>query len=154
MLPVPDDFDPLNRMLAYFGQSPDHLHFVDHIHESGEVRLNVYEMERDYSGWFVKYRVDLSRVSTAFPELIPSSLFDLLTSQMQYHLFSVLCVVRGELDEDSCLVFGIPGKVLRYNFKSKTLYNLRDNVSAGMETILHMSLVGCVHQYIESLACV
>ncbi|XP_024029693.1 F-box protein At5g07610-like [Morus notabilis] len=138
MLPVPDDFDPLNRMLAYFGESRDHLHFVDHIHESGEVRLNVYEMERDYSGWFVKYRVDLSRVSTAFPELIPSSLFDQLTSQMQYHLFSVLCVVR----------------VLRYNFESTTLYNLRDTVPAGMETILHMSLVGYVHQYIESLACV
>lgn len=153
MLPVPDDSETYNRMLGYFGESRDHMHFVDHIHENGETRVNVYEMERDYSRWFVKYRVDLSQVSTAFPEIIPSSLIQRLASQE--HLFSILCVVRGELDEDSCLVFGVPGKVLRYNFESKTLYNLCDIEPVGTEENSEiMSLVDYVHQYIESLACV
>ncbi|KAM7465809.1 hypothetical protein LguiB_013371 [Lonicera macranthoides] len=32
--------------------------------------FNVYEMDMDYSGWFVKYRVDLDALMNAFPESI------------------------------------------------------------------------------------
>ncbi|KAL0416066.1 UNVERIFIED_CONTAM: F-box protein [Sesamum latifolium] len=55
------------RSVCYFGESYDHLHFVE-THDYG-IAFDVYEMKRDYSEWFVKYRVDLTVVTAAFPEI-------------------------------------------------------------------------------------
>ncbi|PON51063.1 hypothetical protein PanWU01x14_219210 [Parasponia andersonii] len=66
--------------------------------------LDVHEMEMDYSGWFLKFRVDLFMLSEAYPDILFQDLF----------LFSMVCVVRGEPEEEaeSCLVLKISGKVM------------------------------------------
>ncbi|KAK4489395.1 hypothetical protein RD792_005204 [Penstemon davidsonii] len=56
------------RFIYYFGESCDHLHFI--VACQYEIRFDVYEMKRDYSEWFVKYKVDLSQVVAAYPEMI------------------------------------------------------------------------------------
>ncbi|KAF5932787.1 hypothetical protein HYC85_028958 [Camellia sinensis] len=66
--------------------------------------------ERDYCGWFVKYRVDIDAILNAFPEMIRSSLDP---SDLHYYQLVILDLIREENDEESFLVLHIPGKVIR-----------------------------------------
>ncbi|KAA8535691.1 hypothetical protein F0562_030694 [Nyssa sinensis] len=56
------------RTSCYFGESGGHLHLAV-LSGSHSALLNVFEMEPDYSKWFVKYRVDLDSVVASFPEM-------------------------------------------------------------------------------------
>ncbi|EXC20950.1 hypothetical protein L484_000216 [Morus notabilis] len=146
----------------YFGESGDRLHVIYCKNESGETDpFNVYEMKRDNFGWFIKYRVDLSDVSAAFPVIIPPRYSTRLI--LKECSFSVLCVVLSEHDEDSYLVLNIPGKDLQYNFWNGTFYVLCDVEPAGLAhnnnfrmenwpDMIQKPYETC--QYIESLACV
>ncbi|KAM7461777.1 hypothetical protein LguiA_029898 [Lonicera macranthoides] len=120
MPPIPKDFR--ERRLMYFGVSNNHLHIVK-IYGPQTTIFNVYEMERDYSGWFVKYRVDLDVLMNAFPESISRHLDP---SDLHYYQFVILGLVRGEDDEDSFVVLHIPGKAIGYRFKDRTFRKLCD----------------------------
>ncbi|GMN41043.1 hypothetical protein TIFTF001_010274 [Ficus carica] len=142
-------FGKLLRTSMYYGESRVHLHLVDHIFDLQTPRFDVLEMEMDYSGWFVKFRVDLSDIASAFPVIVRRE-FDDGMKRHKYN-FSVLCVVRSEVDEESYLVLQIPGKVIRYNFKNRTFFKLCDYVTDSSLP----EIVGPVaHQYFESLALV
>ncbi|KAL0304055.1 UNVERIFIED_CONTAM: hypothetical protein Sradi_6273600 [Sesamum radiatum] len=95
---------PYGRNVGYFGESCDHLHII--VSYDTETALDVYEMERDYSEWFVKYRVDRTAVAAAFP-------------QMRYGHFSVFSLVRGK-EECSFLLLRTPSKVVRVNLVCNT----------------------------------
>ncbi|KAL3834676.1 hypothetical protein ACJIZ3_009412 [Penstemon smallii] len=99
----------------YFGESCDHLHFVKP--RDTQLELNVYEMKRDYSEWFIKYKVDLLPVIAAYPEII---------RDLCYYDFSVFCIVTGgkEEEDESFMVLEIPAKVIRLNLVSKTFKSL------------------------------
>lgn len=43
----------------YFWESREHLHLVE-INGPCTTKFDIYVMERDFSAWFVKYRVDLN----------------------------------------------------------------------------------------------
>ncbi|KAL5555058.1 hypothetical protein UlMin_037294 [Ulmus minor] len=124
--------------LRYFDESRGHLHLINQTWNLTTLELDVYEMEMDYSGWFVKFRIDCS----GFPEVIPSN-------PLAYcrYFFCILCIVRGDVDEESYAVIKIPGKVIRYNFQTKAFHKLCDmefRDDGGYSA----------YQYIESLALV
>ncbi|GJU18676.1 hypothetical protein Tco_1146642 [Tanacetum coccineum] len=48
-------------------ESPDCLLFIDIL--SSSMEFDVYEMYRDYSGWLLKYHVDLNSVTREFPDM-------------------------------------------------------------------------------------
>lgn len=50
------------RRIRYFGESDGHLHLIE-ISEREIRSFNILEMKRDYSEWFVRYRVDFERLS-------------------------------------------------------------------------------------------
>ncbi|KAH7843070.1 hypothetical protein Vadar_012314 [Vaccinium darrowii] len=56
--PVYRQYSCRGERYRYFGESNDHLHLIQELGKE----FRVFEMERDYSGWFVKYHVDLSGV--------------------------------------------------------------------------------------------
>ncbi|PON51060.1 hypothetical protein PanWU01x14_219180 [Parasponia andersonii] len=90
------------RVFKYFGESRNHLHKVEYITKPRELTthcLNVFELEKDYARWVLKFKVDLVEISNVFPEF-------------EDYRFYVLCMVHGELDEDLFLELNIPGKVL------------------------------------------
>ena len=158
--PIPEDRE-FDRSFKYFGESRGHLHLIDHIYDLQAPQFGVYELELDYSRWTVKFRVDLSQVPSAFPQIIRSR-----TSHhrnLHDYVFSVLCVVRDEIDENSYLVLQVPGKVLRYNLKTKTFFKLRNRTinSDGVHgqssvalTVQNLVEWPCVFHFIESLALV
>ncbi|KAM7465802.1 hypothetical protein LguiB_013364 [Lonicera macranthoides] len=152
MPPIPEDFG--ERRLMYFGVSNNHLHLVE-IYGPRITIFNVYEMERDYSGWFVKYSVDLDVLMNAFPESISRHLDP---SDLHYYQFVILGLV--------------PGKAIGYRFKDRTFRKLcdfppgetdiecGDNESstdiecAGSESSLKFNGWFDAFEFVESLSCV
>lgn len=151
MPPIPDEWE--ERRHQYFGESRGHLHLIE-IYGPCTALFNVYEMKTDYSGWFVKYRVDLGGVTDVFPEMIRTYLDP---EDLHYYGYSILCVVREENDDDSYLVLHLPKKAVRYNLKDRTFKKLHDVAPAGNqaedESALQFRWFDAF-QYTESLACV
>ncbi|PON92417.1 F-box domain containing protein [Trema orientale] len=153
----------------YFGESSGHLHFVCPIHKAGARSasyLDVFEMGVDYSGWFLKFRVDLLALSVAIPIIIQGKFVQ--RSNFDKYVFSVLCVVRGELDDgESYIVLKIRSRVIRYNFNTRTSSMLCyvESDRAPTPHLLNWPLLlhpeqfsdcfdGHVYQYIPSLCSV
>ncbi|EXC20953.1 hypothetical protein L484_003422 [Morus notabilis] len=101
--PIDDDYK-----YRYFGESRGHLHLAHYRINSGTPRFDVYEMEMDCSGWFVKFRVNFSTIHHAFP----------MTLQEEGYYLSALCIVRGVSDKESYVVMEIRGAIIRYNFNT------------------------------------
>ncbi|XVF11233.1 hypothetical protein REPUB_Repub08aG0008700 [Reevesia pubescens] len=141
------------RLYRYFGESGGHLHLIE-VYGSNTLQFDVYEMERDYSGWFVKYKVDLNPIAAAFPEMARGYVDPI---DLHSYAFSILCVVHEEADEDSFLVLHLPNKAIRYNFKDSSFRKLHDFAPLRSRPGAHSSLeFECfdAYQFIESFACV
>ncbi|KAL7147681.1 hypothetical protein ABFS83_06G123700 [Erythranthe nasuta] len=148
MPPVPEEWDW--RSNSYFGESCGHLHYVELF--GAQIKFDVHEMKTDHSEWFVKYRVDLSCVVGAYPEMICDN-FDPM--DWFYYAFTIFTLVRGEEEEDSFLALQIPGKVVRYNLVRKTFETMHEfefEGGASEGSLRFPSTIG--FQYIESLCCV
>ncbi|KAL0317597.1 UNVERIFIED_CONTAM: F-box protein [Sesamum angustifolium] len=124
---------PYGRNVGYFGVSCDHFHIIESY--DTEITFDVYEMKRDYSEWFVKYRVDRTAVAAAFP-------------QMHYGDFSVFSLVRSK-EGCSCLLLRTPSKIVRVNLDSDTF----EEIVYSRDALFRPSLPHAF-EYIESLACV
>ncbi|KAG8373723.1 hypothetical protein BUALT_Bualt11G0054400 [Buddleja alternifolia] len=135
-MPLPVDINGV----AYFGESCDHLHIIGN-HDM-KIAFNVYEMKRDYSEWFVKYRVDLTAVLTTYRKM---AYHNNLINRLGY-AFSVLSLIR-DVEEGSFLVLRISHKVVLVNLSCNTLEEIHD---CGSSVVQWSSLF----EYIESLACV
>ncbi|KAL7108628.1 hypothetical protein ACP275_06G124300 [Erythranthe tilingii] len=148
MPPIPDEWDW--RRKSYFGESCGHLHYVEFF--GAQIKFDVHEMKMDHSEWFVKYRVDLSRVVDAYPEMI-RDYFD--PTDWYYYAFTIFNLVRGEREEDSFLALHIPGKVVRYNLVCKTFETMHEFEFEGGESEGSLRFPNAIgFQYIESLCCV
>ncbi|KAL5569815.1 hypothetical protein UlMin_026390 [Ulmus minor] len=151
--PVPVDWDG-KKKIRYFGESHGHLHLINRVYDPTTLEFDVYEMETDYSGWFVKFRVDWSQIRTAFPEIkfiCEHAALDHL--QRLYDLFAIVYIDPGDVNEESYAIIKVPGKLIRYNFKSKAIDNLCDLETEDYDDEWFPWEFKC-HQYIESLALV
>ncbi|XP_052205216.1 F-box protein At5g07610-like [Diospyros lotus] len=119
----------------------DHFHVIE-IYGSTGSQIDVYEMEKDYSGWFVKYKVDLDSVVAAFPQMGP-----ILSAGRQHEAYSVLSLVGDENDEEWFLVLHVPGKIIRYNLVNKSFGIIQD-VGMNETSLRYFSAI----HYIESYA--
>ncbi|PON92419.1 F-box domain containing protein [Trema orientale] len=73
MPPLPDGWDDelpggwderdVEKKYLYFGESMGRLHLIVRVFEPQMPHFDVLEMEMDHSGWFVKFRVDVSGFS-------------------------------------------------------------------------------------------
>ncbi|THF97785.1 hypothetical protein TEA_009514 [Camellia sinensis var. sinensis] len=98
-----------------FGEFGGHLHYI---RDYGQwcPQFDVYEMDSDYSKWFVKCIVDLYLGVSAFSEMF-CMYPDRFTPD---YVVDVLCLVGGEVERDSCLILYIPGKVISDKFKDRS----------------------------------
>nr|XP_043634539.1 F-box protein At5g07610-like [Erigeron canadensis] len=104
-------------------ESRDCLLFIDTNVPQSSMQFDVYEMDRDYSGWTVKYHVDLNQMTSKFPEMTDAtrSVYGVLRPRQS---FVIHCLVLGKREEDSFIVLEIPGKAIRYNIMLKTYQQL------------------------------
>ncbi|KAH9678591.1 F-box protein [Citrus sinensis] len=150
-----DRIEGFMRSFVYFGESREHLHFVVNV-DNHSKKFDVYEMQRDYSGYFVKYRVDLDVIIAAFPEMdVPSDEDDFLFFYaFDCYKYSILGIIREANDEESYMVLHIPGKVIRYKLNDKTFTKICD-FHPGHEDVegsqLEFTRLHAYH-YMETLA--
>lgn len=95
-----------NYRYLYFGESRGHLHLLTFTNKPRPPHLEVFEMETDCSGWFVKFRLNLIWMICEVSHKIVRESFH------GSFYCSSLCVVRGELDELSYIVLEVPGAIL------------------------------------------
>ncbi|XP_071738822.1 F-box protein At5g07610-like [Rutidosis leptorrhynchoides] len=109
---------PVNRSL-YFGESRGHLHLVEYSHENNPSSMNVYEMWRDHSGWFIKYQLDFHQLFDTYPNITHTRLV------YDNNEFRVLDVVRGEEEEeDTFILVKVLDNIMRYNIHDKSFQHL------------------------------
>lgn len=150
-----DRIEGFMRSFVYFGESREHLHFVVNV-DNHSKNFDVYEMQRDYSGYFVKYRVDLDVIIAAFPEMdVPSDEDDFLFFYaFDCYKYSILGIIREANDEESYMVLHIPGKVIRYKLNDKTFTKICD-FHPGHEDVegSQLEFTGLhAYHYMETLA--
>ncbi|KAF3678062.1 hypothetical protein FXO38_03447 [Capsicum annuum] len=146
-----------DHRIVYFGESYGHLHLIQ-VNRHNLALYNIYEMNHDGTGWFLKYEVNVEDVVLAFPHMIRRYLE---TTDFHYYAMNVLNVVRGEKEEDT-LILHIPEKaLLRYNLVDKSFYKLCDfDTGIHAEESDDEQLAVCLdfgrsstYQYIESTYC-
>ncbi|KAK1362971.1 F-box domain-containing protein [Heracleum sosnowskyi] len=141
-----------SRSHSYFGESEDHLHFIEVCPYA--TSLSVHEMKSDYSEWFVKYLIDLTPISKVFPEMTKD---EACLDNGNNFAVAVLSLIRREnFHEDSFLVLEIPGKAIRYNLVDRSfslIWNFA--VDMGLEKV-DLWPIGRlqVWQSIETQSCV
>ncbi|KAL3849292.1 hypothetical protein ACJIZ3_011174 [Penstemon smallii] len=150
-LPFSNDWN--SRSNSYFGESCDHLHFVET--RDTQIQLNVYEMKRNYSEWFIKYQIDLSPVFAAYPEIIRGYTNPKIS--LCYYDFSLFCIVSGWKEEESFLGLQTPTKVIPLNLVCKTfktLYEFEGDFGHHWDQRGLKFAYTTGFQYIEALCCI
>ncbi|GMH17951.1 hypothetical protein Nepgr_019792 [Nepenthes gracilis] len=139
------------RRFRLFQESSGHLHLIE-AYGACTTQFQVLEMEGDYSKWFAKYSVDLSGITTAYPEVIRSYLD---SCDENHFLFQVMCLRREEKEEESSLVISIPGKFIAYSFADKQFREITDLRETYVDRNLKLSSQFewlDVYPYLETLA--
>lgn len=138
----------------YFRESGGHLHVIE-IHGQCPSQFKVLELKKDYSEWFVKYKVDLQALVDQYPEM-NLNYFDHFGSLS--YAFVVLFLARdddGKNKDEASLLLHIPGKVISYNLKVGTFKKLCDLAPHGTEYRVSPQFgLFDAYQYIETLASV
>ncbi|XP_004295371.1 PREDICTED: F-box protein At5g07610-like [Fragaria vesca subsp. vesca] len=126
----------------YFGECSGRLYLIE-IYSHCKTQFDVVEMEKDYSGWFVKYHVDLNPMALPQRDLDP---------------FVILCLSceteRGKDDEvgdsSTILLLHMPGKVISYDLRNKNF--MTSSEVAIEDTKMYHEFDN--YPYMETLACV
>ncbi|CAN4102975.1 unnamed protein product [Withania somnifera] len=141
------------RKIKYFGESAEKLHLI----EEDVVRstlLNVFELEKDYSKWFMKYVVDVEVLTRLFPRMVfnePEAV-DAIGYQ-----FDVLCFLDGEKEGKTMLMLSLPEKIISYDIKNM---NIEELWKVQLEEV-HLNMEGFLvynykwyhaYKHIETLA--
>ncbi|KAG8381567.1 hypothetical protein BUALT_Bualt06G0135000 [Buddleja alternifolia] len=140
-IPIPIEPYDGHRLqkFSYLGESCDHLHLVLNYDIGADVI--VYEMKRDRSEWFVKYRVDLTAVVRAsFPG---RAYFNYLMGR-GYDKFNILSLVRSK-KESAFLVLVVSRKVFLFNLECNTFEEVYMFGDAGIGYPYR------AYEYVESL---
>lgn len=132
----PDILTP--KTIRFFGECGGSLTLIL---ACSVMEFAIQELESDFSQWSEKYQVNLTRMVSAFPEMLGKS----------YNEFKVMCVVKGEMKDDCVLVFAIPGKVISYNLKDGNLDVLRD-LEAGDLRFSDDTVNGRAYRFLETLS--
>ncbi|OMO52211.1 hypothetical protein COLO4_37350 [Corchorus olitorius] len=150
----------------HFEESGGHLYLME-VSDSDTSLYDVYEMARDMSGWFLKYKVDFHPIAAVFPEMLYGS------DDIYRYTYTILGVIQEKTDDDSFLVLHIPNKkAIWYNFKDASFTMFHDFASLYTQVVsgvgrdigrvflfLDQRKIGSLeycdtYQFIESFACV
>ncbi|OUZ99231.1 F-box domain [Macleaya cordata] len=147
MPPIPDEWD--ERMTEYFGECRGHMHLIEIYGPC--TSFDILEMETDYSGWNVKYRVNLDSLKIAYPEMV-RDVSDEFVDRLEF--FVLLVEEEEEESSSSKLVLQIPDKVISYDLKEMSFMKIHDLAPSlhGEGSAWYQWLNA--YQYVEILSCV
>jgi len=103
----------------YFGESKGYIHCVFTM--EGLHYYELFEMEKDYSSWFLKSKIELDALAFNFPKMTKEINYQNPRFRYQCHVLSVL---RGRNGKVVKIILSIPGEVIAYNCKKKTAWKI------------------------------
>ncbi|XP_021855432.2 F-box protein At5g07610-like [Spinacia oleracea] len=110
-------------IFEYFGHSQGYLHYV--VTSPTLRHFEIFEMNKEYSRWFLKFKIDLSALARKFPNMARKFLGG-YTLDLSYEC-DVLSVFRGQDENNQFKVLlSIPGEVICYSQKEKTSWKVCD----------------------------
>ncbi|OVA10933.1 F-box domain [Macleaya cordata] len=155
---IPDGRD---RRIGYFGECKGHMHLTVGCGPFMSTHFNVLEMEVDYTGWNVKYRVVLDTFAVAYPEV--SRYADMQVWDLSPYRYEFYVLLVEEDEESPKLVLMTPDKVISYNLKDMSFKKIHDlapiiheensTIRPGENSTWYLWRSNA-YQYIETLACV
>ncbi|PHT75841.1 hypothetical protein T459_19363 [Capsicum annuum] len=143
----------LKRNIRYFGESGGHLHLIE-VHGFRSMSFEVLQLETDYLKWFVKYRVDLSSLHTAYPLMLSEEL-DLL--DVNRRTCNVVSMAVNDKEHTARLLVSTPDVIIEYDTHCRTIKEVADIEIAKIPVIWEDVSVFewyDTHQYVETMACV
>ncbi|XP_026442866.1 F-box protein At5g07610-like [Papaver somniferum] len=143
---VPND-DVWN--FKYIGECRNHLYLVGIIGSCPD-NYSIFEMEKDYSGWNLIYKLDLERIINAYH-------LDTVTHYNNTMDYYVWVMFLGEAEEKSStkLVLLINAtQLISYDLKEMSYREIYHFDPKTLTMTPGSGSRGYVHQYIPSLACV
>ena len=168
-----------DREYRYFGESCGRLQLID-IFKPCVTQFEVRELEPDYSGWVVKYHVDLGPLVDTYRACINEMLTprdysgwfvkckaDLYSTSYsfqevvehyldRYYSYVVLSVTGDENGGDPCMLLYFPAKIISYNLRDRTFKKVCDLAQKGTaETDRSLQVQWLeAYNYLATLACV
>ncbi|XP_021757496.1 F-box protein At5g07610-like [Chenopodium quinoa] len=133
----------------YFGKSQGYLFYV--ISRPLFNHYELYQTKEDYSGWELKFRVNLNVLIAKFPVMARNfgrhpSLFSELECD-------VLCIYHARANEGMEIVLSVPGEVIFFNLEKKNVSVVQDKVFRPSDvTIWYKTYL--VYEYFETLSVV
>lgn len=103
--------------VAYFGESRGHLQVVVN-DKDNDALFNVFEMNKEFSGWVSVFFCDLNRRIFLSAEMFPYFFMN--------SAFSLVFLGRGECVDESFFVVEVSGKLFYYDIKNQTPMELCD----------------------------
>lgn len=138
--------------VEYFGECGGHLFLIQISDPHGSFKFRILEMESDYTGWNVKYRGNLKKMTRQYPKLM----LDEYAVQYNFGLdFSVLLVEEKEEEEESInMVLRVIDKVISYDLKKKCFKSIHKLPFAAGGPEMNSPAWFEAYHFIESLASV
>ncbi|KAK8618201.1 hypothetical protein V6N13_132202 [Hibiscus sabdariffa] len=116
-MPMPPIQEELTeRKVRYFGESGGHLLLIE-AYGLLTAGFDIMEMKADYSGWFIKYHLNLGRVAMQCPAVERANRLSIL--HIVHH--------RVEDEDESFMVIHVPGEFVSFKIRNCSLMNLRTN---------------------------
>ncbi|XP_026420702.1 F-box protein At5g07610-like [Papaver somniferum] len=123
------------RHIVYFNERRGHIYLID-MRNNDIPRYDIWEMPTDYTGWNLKYYVDLGPLTTVYPGIILDRSF---FCRFKLH---VLLIEEGE-DSSRLILWVGKDKVISFDLKTKNFKEMYDvNPDAWLEGF----------EYVETLA--
>lgn len=126
-----------SRSIVYFKECREHIHLME-MRKDDMPRADIWEMCMDYTGWNVKYNVDLSPLTIVYPSI-------LLDRDFLFRRFGldVLLIEEGE-DSSRLILWILNDKVISFDLENKgfkEMYDVSPDVYVQgfqyMETLAH-----------------
>ncbi|KAB2060216.1 hypothetical protein ES319_A10G001800v1 [Gossypium barbadense] len=118
-MPMP----PTQRKLGYFGESGGHLLLVE-AYGPLTAGFDIMEMKADYSGWFVKYHLNLDQVARRCQAV------------ERANRLSILHIVYNHVEDvdESFIVIHVPGEFVSFKLRDYSFMDLQTNnhVDSGL----------------------
>ncbi|XP_021856554.2 F-box protein At5g07610 isoform X1 [Spinacia oleracea] len=130
----------------YFGHSKGYLYCMFTM--EGLHYYELFEMEKDYSSWVFKSKVELNVMASQFPNMDMG--IDYHHPQFMYQC-QVLSVFRGHNGEVIEVIMSIPGEVIAYDCKSKKSRQICKSKESGKEREIWYGVYQ-VFEYYESIS--
>ncbi|MED6174575.1 hypothetical protein PIB30_070338 [Stylosanthes scabra] len=132
-LPGPVSANSDNACVKYFGESGGHLHLIL-VNSDESLEFDIWELKQDYTGWTVRYHVDLNRMARGqggpFSGHINPS-------------FSVLYVARHSTEKNSMLVLQIDSQIISYNLMDDSTRFLCYDAAEVTKSFPYLQTLSC-----------